>query len=162
MDFDAVYTTYFAPVYRYVLALCRDEALAEEITADSFFAALKQIDRFRGESDIYTWLCRIAKNRLISHLRREKHRADGELLERLEAPETPVEQAVCDRETAMRVHEIVHGLDEPYKEVFNLRVFGELPYAAIGRLFGKSENWACVTYYRAKEKILRELNREES
>ena len=57
----------------------------------------------------------------------------------------------------MTIHKILHDLKEPYKEVFNLRVFGELSFEKIGEIFGKSPGWARVTYFRAKQKITEKL-----
>ena len=64
-----------------------------------------------------------------------------------------IEEKVEDGETAFAIHQFLHSMAEPYKEVFTLRVFGELPYEKIGRLFGKSAGWARVTFYRAKVQI---------
>ena len=151
-------------VYLYVLRLSGNEHIAEEITSDTFFRAMKSIDRFRGDCDVRVWLCQIAKNCYYSHVKKRNRteQVDEEALSELPDLSSSVADEYARREEVERLQKILHGIGEPYKEVFNLRVFGELPYTAIGQLFGKSENWACVTYYRAKEKILRKLNKEES
>ncbi len=152
MDFTQVYELYFRDVYRYVYSLCRDAHLAEEITQETFFKALKAIHQFNGSCKTTVWLCQIAKNTYITHCQKEKTKA-GHQPEEREDPAMGLEAALVDEDTALRIHQIVHGLPEPYKEVFSLRVFGELSYGQIAALFGKSESWARVTYYRAKEKI---------
>ena len=68
-----------------------------------------------------------------------------------------VEDKYLSRESAFEIHKILHRLQEPYKEVFFLRAFGELSYAQIAELFSKTETWARVTFHRAKLKIQEEL-----
>lgn len=148
-DFEAVYREHFADVYRYVLALSRDEAVAEEITQETFFRALSSIEEFRGECQLRVWLCQIARNRYLSHCRERKR--CGEFVE--ESADSRMEDDLTDRESARKLHRLLHSLPEPYKEVFSLRTFGELSFAEIGDLFGKTENWARVTYFRARQKL---------
>lgn len=152
MDFQEIYETYFGDVYKYVLALSHNESVAEEITQETFFKALKGIDGFRGECKLYVWLCQIAKNTYLSYLKKQKQILPANLPE-----EDPVERALEEKTMALQIHRILHGLEEPYKEVFSLRTFGELPFRQIGELFGKTEGWARVTYHRAKLKIKEEL-----
>lgn len=151
--FEELYQEYFEAVFRFLRALSADESLAEELTAETFFKAMKAIDRFDGKCDIRVWLCQIAKNSYYTHLKKEKRLVSLEEAEGLEAPEEKLENLLADRELAFQLHQILHELKEPYKEVFSLRVFGELPFKQIGLLFGKSEHWACVTYHRARAKI---------
>lgn len=148
-DFEAVYREHFADVYRYVLALSRDEAVAEEITQETFFRALSSIEEFRGECQLRVWLCQIARNRYLSHCREGKRY--GKFAE--ESADICIEDDLADRESVQKLHRLLHSLPEPYKEVFSLRTFGELPFAEIGDLFGKTENWARVTYFRARQKL---------
>ena len=152
MDFQDIYETYFQDVYRYILALSRDESLAEEITQETFFKALKGIDSFRGQCKLYVWLCQIGKNTYLSYLKKQK-----QILPAEPPQEDPVQQALEDQSTALQIHRILHKLEEPYKEVFSLRTFGELSFRQIGDLFSKTEGWARVTYHRAKIKIKEEL-----
>lgn len=149
-EFEAVYREHFRTVEQYLRALCHDEVLAEELTEQTFFQVLRALPAFRGQCDIRSWLCGIARNVYLSHLRKEK---TLELPEDLPDQRLSVEERILDREQAMAIHRALHTLPEPYKEVFTLRVFGQLSFADIGGLFGKSQNWACVTYHRAKQKI---------
>ena len=155
-NFQDVYDLYFRDVYRYSLSLCRNESLAEEITQETFYKALNKLDSFDGKSKISVWLCQIAKNTYISLCRKNKHldrNADTSLLANGEC----LEERILDKETAYAIHKILHNMDEPYKEVFSLRTFGELPFKQIAMLFGKTEAWARVTYHRARLKIKEEL-----
>ncbi len=155
-DFSEVYDRYFRDVYKYALAISRDVHLAEEITQETFFKALKSLDQFKGECKLSVWLCQIAKNCYISHCRKLKFQDFGADTSRIDSG-MDLEGQISDRETAFAIHKILHSLDEPYKEVFSLRTFGELSFKQIAELFGKTENWARVTYHRAKLKIREEL-----
>lgn len=154
-NFDEIYRMYFSEVYKFVLALCRDPAVAEEVTQEAFFKALKQIDRFEGKCSISTWLCEIAKNTLFSF--NKKNGRQMKLQFDFLASEENLEQRFLDKETAYEIHRALHHLKEPYKEVFWLRTFGELSFFQIGSIFEKTESWARVTYYRAKVMIKEEL-----
>lgn len=155
-DFSEVYDQYFKDVYRYCLSLCREASMAEELTQETFFKALENIDSFRGGSTVYVWLCQIAKNTYFNHCKKEKRLSRDADVESLEAPDS-LEEQLLGRETAFRIHQCLHKLEEPYKEVFSLRTFGELPFAQIAKLFGKTESWARVTYHRARLRIKEEL-----
>ena len=155
-DFQEAYDLYFRDVYRYALSLCRNEAVAEEITQETFYKALQKLDSFDGKGKITVWLCQIAKNTYISMCRKNKHLAPGADTALL-ADSTCIEERIFDRETAFAIHKILHTLPEPYKEVFSLRTFGDLSFRQIAELFGKTEAWARVTYHRARLKIKEEM-----
>ena len=151
-EFESIYRTYFRDVELYLRAVCKDEALAEELTEQVFFQALKALPSFRGDCDIRTWLCAMGRNCYLSHLRKAR---PTESIDELQIPDPrkSVEERMADREQAMAIHRLLHDLPEPYKEVFSLRVFGQLSFQDIGGLFGRTANWACVTYHRARAKI---------
>ena len=150
-DYQEIYSLYFQDVYKYVLALSRDPSLAEEITQEAFFKALKSLDSFQGQCKLYVWLCQIAKNTYLSYLKKHKEPEKEETLT------SSLEEMMLDKESAFLIHQALHNLPEPYKEVFSLRVLGELSFQQIGLLFGKTENWARVTYHRARLTIKKEL-----
>ncbi len=154
-EFEKIYSEHYDIVFRYVLSLCRDEALAEEITQEAFFKALKNINTFRGESKLSVWLCQIAKNTFYTEAKRRGRQVDYPFES---IPSTQdIEQSLFDKEEALKIHYVLHRLDEPYKEVFWMRTFGELSFKEIADLFSKTESWARVTYHRAKLKIKEEL-----
>ena len=157
-DFEEIYATYFDSVYQYVLSLCRDVHTAEEVTQESFCKAMTHLDRFDGRCRLYVWLCQIAKNTYLTHVRKQKRRAAPPEDE----PSHPgFEGELLDSDSAWQLHRLLHDLNEPYKEVFSLRVFGELSFPQIGQLFGKSDSWARLIFYRAKaEKLLSAENSE--
>ena len=150
-DFEKIYVEYFSDVYQFVLSLCQNPALAEEITQETFFKALMNIDRFKGDCTLGTWLCVIARNTFYSYAKKNRRQVEFALEEMVS--DHRIEEEFADKETAFSIHKVVHGLGEPYKEVFLLRTFAELSFAQIGALLGKSENWARVTYYRSKVMI---------
>lgn len=151
-DFEQVYRTYFDPVYRYALALTRDVHDAEELTQETFFKAMQAIDGFRGDCALKTWLCGIAKNAFLSEQRRKKPESVDELPERADDSAGP-EALALQKDESLRLHRALHALPEPYREVFSLRVFGQLSFREIGEIFGKTENWACVVYHRARSRL---------
>lgn len=152
-DFDEIYEQHYMRIYKYLMSLCQNPSMAEEITQETFFRAYKGIDGFRGDCRISSWLCQIAKNTYYSRRKRERSQF-GEIP--AEAVED-VEAHFLMKEAAYGAHRALHGLREPYKEVFWLKTFGELSFRQIGELFGRSENWSRVTYYRAKIMIREEL-----
>lgn len=158
-EFEKIYSTYFNDVFRYIRRLSNNEHIAEEITADTFFKALRSIDSFRGECDIRVWLCTIARNCYFSYLKKQGRLENMEDVDALNVPGTAesIEEQLVRREDAMRIQRVLHEIPEPYKEVFMWRVYAELSFKQIGQIFNKSENWACVTYHRAKSKIRERL-----
>ena len=156
--FEQIYRAYFTDVYRYCLKLCGNADQAEEMTGETFFKALQNLDSFRGECELRVWLCSIAKNRYLSEQRR---RTPEPLSDGIESPADSPEELAVRSDDAERVTAAVHRLNEPYKEVFLLRVYGEMPFENIGKLFQKNANWACVTFHRAKAKIRTELEEKK-
>ncbi len=155
-NFEEIYNTYFRDVFRYVRSISGSEAIAEEVTEETFLRAMVSLGAFRGDCDIRVWLFRIAKNCWLTEQKKQKRFVGDEILES-HAAEGDMEAALADKESALAIHRVLHDMDEPYKEVFALRVFSELSFKQIGELFGKSEHWACVTYHRAKDKIREEM-----
>lgn len=157
-EFEEVYSQYFDDVYRYALYLCRNESMAEELTQETFFKALKSIEDFKGESKLSVWLCQIAKHTYFSMYKKNKRFSDELSNEQNSIPDgDSIEQKLISSESAVDIHRALHSMDEPYKEVFSLRMFGELPFYQIAGLFGKTESWARVTFHRAKLKLKEEL-----
>lgn len=150
VDFEKLYQTYYMEVFSYVMTIVKSAGQAEEITQEVFFKALKTENRYSGKSSELTWLCAIAKNLCMDVFRKQSR--FQELNEEMPSDES-IERLVEDEATTLQIHQILHKLEEPYKEVFSLRVFGELSFAKIGQIFGKTETWARVTYHRARLKI---------
>lgn len=159
-EFHEIYEKYSADLYAFILRMCRDEQLAKDILQDTMLKAMTSADSFRGGCSVRTWLCTIAKNLVCDHMKKAESRNSS--LETVPEPAAheSIEARLADRDTAMHIHHLLHELDEPYREVFTLRVFAELSYSDIGAVFGKSGNWAGVTYYRAKQRLVELMKKE--
>ena len=150
-DFEAIYVRPFDGVYKYVFSLCRNETVAEEITQETFYRAMEHIDKFEGKCKLYVWLCQIAKNTFLTYVKKQKRHVSETDIDLSRQIEASFENEILDKEKVWKLHKLLHELSEPYKEVFSLRVFGELPFSQIGELFGKSDSWARLIFYRAKK-----------
>lgn len=165
MDFEEIYQVYFRDVYLFILAMSKNADIAEEITQETFFRAMKGADKFEHTCSVKTWLCQIGKNTYLTYLKKRR-RFLGEGAGSPEVYGDTVQgnekspEAIClSKDGALSIYKILHCLEEPYKEVFTLRTLGDLSFREIGEIFGRKEGWARVTYHRAKLK-LQELIKE--
>lgn len=158
--FQDIYESYSRPVYRFLLSLTGDETLAEELLQETFYQTFLHIDRFEGRSSLFTWLCQIGKNAWLKECKRKKRfvpdAQEAQLFERADGVPLP-EEIVIRKEQYKRLRSAVYHLEEPYREVFIMHVFGERKLKDIALLHHKSESWAKVTYYRAKAKLAAEM-----
>lgn len=160
-DFDIIYQQYGKTVYSFLLSLSRNEALSEELTQETMFRAIMNIDGFRGDSKMSVWLCQIAKNLYFEWLKKSKRTVpiDENILQY--DSDRDIVAELADKVIANRILQYLHELDEPYKEVFMLHTLGDIPLTQISQLFQKSDSWARVTYYRAKAMITSKLEEGE-
>lgn len=158
VDFEKLYNSYYMEVYSYVMTIIKNSHLAEEITQEVFFKALKAKTGYRGEASEFTWLCAIAKNTCIDEMRKQERLRDSK--EEV-VSDINVEKLLEDKQTTLRIHQMLHCMEEPHKEVFQLRIFGELSFKEIGSVFKKTESWARVTYHRARLKIQERMKEYE-
>lgn len=159
-EFDEIYRLYAADVYRFLLRLCGNEPLAEDILQDTMLRALTDIGKYRGECSMKTWLCTVARNLFLDHCKKAENRN----LPLDAVPESPdsecLERKLADKMQALEIHRMLHRLEEPYREIFSLRIFAELSFKEIGAVFGRTENWARVTFFRAKKLLIAMLEQE--
>lgn len=148
-DFEEIYNKYFKDVYKFVFSICNNEHIAEEVTQETFFKALKNINKYNGKCKFYVWLCQIAKNTYFTIY---KKNSKNEELSEVMIDDNLLEK-IMDKESALDIYKQIHLLEEPYKEIFYLRTFCELSFREIAIIYGKQENWARIIYYRAKIKI---------
>lgn len=164
---DEVYKEYSQMVYKYLFSLTRDAHAAEEVTQETFYQAVRCAGRFDGSCRFSTWLCAIAKNQLNSYRRKHPapiYDAEGpEVSTEADTGKTNVtpETTVLSEYGRVDILKKLHQLDEAVREVMYLRIFGDLSFAQIGEITGRTENWARVTYYRGKEKLRKELDGNE-
>lgn len=154
---DEVYRQYARTVYRYLLTLTHDEDLAEELTQETFYQAIRSSERFDGSCAVSTWLCAIARNVLSTY--RRKHPAAENVDDQLLAVPSAETDALRSAER-LEILKRLHALREPYREVLYLRAFGGLSFREIGEVQGRTENWARVTFYRGKELLRKEVDED--
>lgn len=159
-DFNEIYRLYAKEVYRYILLLCLNRTLAEDILQNTMLKAFDSIDSFAGACSVKTWLCSIARNEYFNHLKKANNK-NAPLDENLESKSDDPEKKAMSELSAGEILKLVHGLEEPFREIFTLRFYGELKFSEIGEVFGKSENWARVNFFRAREKLAKMLEKEE-
>lgn len=155
-ELEEIYKKYFKDVYFFIYSISKDRHIAEDMTSETFLKAMKSIDDFKGNCDIKVWLFQIAKNSYYSYLRKNKDLLNLDIISDKDES-TDVEKAILSSEASKEIQRIIHKLPEPYREIFTLRFFGELSFKEIGDLFGKTDNWACVTFHRARNKIREEM-----
>ena len=155
---DSIYREYSGMVTAYLTRLTGNSDLARELTQETFYQAVRSIRRYDGRSGVGTWLCGIARHLYYDALRKQKPTAP--LTEEIPSPDDFTERIIRG-DQAMAAHRLLHQLGEPYREVFTLRTFCDLGHAQIGGLFGKSEAWSRVTYYRARQMLLGAMEKEE-
>ena len=134
------------------MTIIKNQSLAEEITQNAFFKAMTAKHSFEQKSSELTWLCSIAKRLAMDEFRKNQ-KITGLDETAISDDKCSPEERMEDQESALQIHLILHDLKEPYKEVFSLRVFGELSFEKISLIFGKSPSWARVVFYRAKEQL---------
>ena len=155
---DKVLCAEYEAVFRYTLSLCHNKTEAEDITQETFLKALNARHSFQGGSSLYTWLCSIAKNLWINKCKKDNKEITTDEMPNIQE-ESSFEEYLNNKDTALEIHKVLHILNEPYKEVFTLRVFGELSFSDIAKLFSKTESWARVTYHRSKKIIIEQLRK---
>ncbi|KEF39642.1 RNA polymerase sigma factor, sigma-70 family [Schinkia azotoformans MEV2011] len=166
-DLNEIYKSYADEVKRFLICLTSNVDLAEELTQETFYQAVKSIHRYNGKCKMSVWLCQIAKHSYYNFLKKEKnlHSTSVENMMQmgLDIPSNNdlPDVAVIKRSTLISVHKEIHQLQEPYREIFLLRASLHLSFKEIGEIFNKSENWARVTFYRAKLKLSERIDPHE-
>ncbi len=156
--FQEVYQKYGRKVYNFLLSLSGSEALAEELLQETFFQAFQHINQFEGRCSIYTWLCQIGKNAWLKEIKRKKRYSEISI-EDLHLPDNLplLEEQIIQKEQYLRTRKAMLALEEPYKNVFILHAISDIKLKEIANLYGKTESWARVTYYRARMQIIEEV-----
>ena len=160
---EELYNKYSKLVYNYLRSLCGDSELAEELTQETFYKAIKNVNKFEGKCKVSTWLCQIAKNVFRDYIAKEKKvkfiSIDDDYIKNL-IVEKNLEENSEDKSELINLYKQIHKLDEKTREVFYLRIKGELSFKEIGEILNQSEQWARTIYYRGKIKLKEELNNE--
>lgn len=155
---EKIYREYYDTVFKYLFCLTHDKDISEDLVQETFIRMIKNIDKFEGKSKLSSWLCEIAKNLWIDYLRKNKRKVELNENEELNIQsEQNIENEYIEREDENKVFEKIKALDEISQKVMYLRIKGEMSFKEIGDVLGKSENWARVTFYRAKQKVKEEM-----
>ena len=155
-----VYEEYAKSVYRFLLSLTESEDWAEELLQETFYQALQHISKFEGKCSLYTWLCQIGKNAWYKECRRKKRFSDENIEDLVLASKEPsVDSQVIEKLEYAKMRKAILKLEEPYRDVLILHIYGEIKLSEIANIYGKSESWAKVTFFRAKQKIIQEVQR---
>ena len=149
---EEIYKMYSRKVFLFLLSKTNNEDIAEELTQETFFQAVQCIDKFKGNSSILTWLCGIAKNVWLKDLRKRQKTVSIED----NIPEITNKEHMDVQWEQKEILQLIHGMDEPVREVMYLRLISNLTFAEIGEIIGKTENWTRVTFYRGKQTIVKE------
>ena len=155
-DFERIFKENQEFVFKYLMKMTQDISLSEELTQETFFRAYMNISSLRNEEKILSWLCQIAKNTYFAWYKEQKKKSSFDNLEDTYCDKN-VEEDIVQMELTRKAMDCLNNLEEPYKEVFKLYVFGEFSLKDISLAFGKSESWARVTFYRAKQKIVESM-----
>lgn len=159
MDIAQIYEKYGQMVYKYLFCLCKDEHMAQDLTQETFCKAIQSVHRFKGSCKVSTWLCQIAKHLWYQELEKQKRRKTTQIEEIDVFPdEQSLENAMILKLEKLELYKRIHTLNDTEKEVVLFRITGELSFKEIGEILGKSENWARVTFYRAKHKLTEVTN----
>lgn len=151
-DFEKLFNENQEFIFKYLMKMTRDVSLSEELTQETFFRAYMNYASLRNKEMASVWLCQIAKNTFFAWYNEQKKKDSFDNLETVSGGES-IEDAFDKKELSQKALLCLHELEEPYKEVFMLSVFGGFSLKDISSIFGKSESWARVTFYRAKQKL---------
>lgn len=152
-DIKEIYEEYFETVNKYLFCLTKNYDIAEELTQETFYRAVKRIGTYKGECKISVWLCQIAKNLWYDQCRKNKKIVNYDYdMSNLEVKDS-VEEQIISNDEKITLYKKMQKLDEKTREVIYLRITGELSFKEIGNILNKSETWARVTFYRGKQKM---------
>lgn len=153
-DIEEIYKEYFETVYKYLFCLTHNSDLSEELTQETFYRAVINVNSFREDCKMSVWLCQIAKNLWYDELKKKKkiESIDENSLEFLSSNDD-LENNAVSKEEKVNLYKKMQKLDDLTREVMYLRITGELSFKEIGDILNKTENWARVTFYRGKTKI---------
>ncbi len=156
-NIEEMYNKYSEIVYKYVFCLTGNEDTAEEIVQETFLVAVRDINKFRGECKISTWLCQISKYIWYKRLKKEKKETPLNILQDSILIEDSIEENFCDKESKIQLFKKLQELDEDTRNVMYLRIFGNFEYSEIAEIMNKTSNWARVVFFRGKQKLKEEI-----
>ncbi len=151
--FTHLYRRYLAPVYRFHLARTGDPGEAEDLTSQTFLAALEALPRYQEDGRFAAWLFTIARRKLVEHYRRRRT---------LPLDELPLLSLEPDPLGSLEQHEQsqwlaaqLAGLRDDERELLQLRYAAGLPFEQIGAMLGRSTQAVKMAVYRLVERLKR-------
>ena len=156
-NIEEMYNKYSEIVYKYVFCLTGNEDTAEEIVQETFLVAVRDINKFRGDCKISTWLCQISKYIWYKKLKKEKKEIPLDILQDSLMIEDSIEENFCDKESKIQLFKKLQQLDADTRNVVYLRIFGNFEYSEIAEIMNKTSNWARVVFFRGKQKLKEEI-----
>jgi len=158
---DEIYNQYAKTIYKFLFARTRNGDVAEELTQETFYQAIRSIDKYDYSCNISTWLCAIAKTKYLEYIRKHPQYEEISESDHIVFQDSPVEADYIRNLERIELMKKLHFLPEPFKEIMYLRIFGTLSFVEIGKIMDKNENWARVNFYRGKERLRKELEYEK-
>lgn len=159
-EMEKIYKKYMPQVYRFLFSLCHDSHLTEELTQETFFQAMKSIDKFRGDCKLYVWLCSIAKHLWYREVKKKEREYPSCFEDEILPAGTDTEDSAIQKVQVIELYKILHSFEESVREVMYLRLNGNFTFREIGDIMGRDENWARVTFYRGRQRIRKESRYE--
>lgn len=153
-DIEQIYREHATTVYKYLFSLTNNTDLAEELTQETFYRAINSVRTYNGTCKISVWLCQIAKHIWYQELDRKKKQTSEKFDENTSSNEMSPEDSAVFQDDKMALYRAISLLSFSMREVVYMRITGELSFAEIGEILNKNENWARVTFYRAKQKLM--------
>ncbi len=160
-DIAEIYKKYSEIVYKYVFCLTGNEDITEEIVQETFLVAVQDINKFKGECKISTWLCQISKYIWYKKLRKQKLKQELPLdnMQNSLFIDESIEEEICIKEDKLQLFKKLQTLDENTRNVMYLRILGNFEYSEIAEIMDKSSNWARVVFFRGKQKLKEEFDK---
>ncbi len=155
-NIEEIYKKYANLIKNYIYTITSNKELAEEIMQETFIVAINQINKFRGECDISVWLCSIAKKILYKKTKKNNQYKTISIEDVEIADEKKIEEEYIKSNSKLKLYAALQNLDSTTREVIYLRLTGDLSFKEIGKILNKTENWARVTFFRAKQKLNKE------
>lgn len=155
-NMEELYNKYANAIKNYIFCITKDIGLSEDIMQETFVVAINQINNFRGDCEISVWLFSIAKKILYKKTKKSNINSIISIDEFEIADNKILEEEYIYKDNKLKLFEALQKLDSNTREVIYLRLTGDLTFKEIGKILNKTENWAKVTFFRGKQKLIKE------
>lgn len=156
-DIEKIYSLYFDDLYKFILYLSKNKEIAEDITSETFLKVINNLDKIKSESFIKAYLLQVGKNTYYTYIKRENKIILIEDYDKNIKNNEDIEKEFLKKQQITNLEQSIEKLDQPYRDIVKLRLYQELSFKQIGKIFNKSDNWACICFYRAKEKLIKRM-----